>query len=105
MKPAFEVPLGDRDDDAVAVCTWRYGAAGAIDRADRGGGRFRAAEGDAVRLIDRGEVDCVVVVGEPTAHVAAAIARAAGLSVVRLPADEAALRPLAARVAAAGAAP
>jgi formylmethanofuran dehydrogenase subunit B len=105
MKPAFEVPLGDRDDDAVAVCTWRYGAAGAIDRADRGGGRFRAAEGDAVRLIDRGEVDCVVVVGEPTAHVAAAIARAAGLCVVRLPADEAALRPLAARVAAAGAAP
>jgi formylmethanofuran dehydrogenase subunit B len=103
VKPAFEVPLGDRDDDAVAVCTWRYGAAGAIDRADRGGGRFRAAEDDAVRLIDRGEVDCVVVVGEPTAAVAAALERAAGLAVVRLPADEVALRSLVSQVAAAGA--
>ena len=105
VKPAFEVPLGDRDDSALAVCTWRYGAAGAIERADRDGGRFRAAEGDAVRLIDRGEVDCVVVVGEPTADVAAALDRAAGLSVVRLPADEAALRSLVSQVAKAGAAP
>lgn len=102
-KPAFEVPLGDRDDDAVAVCTWRYGAAGAIDRADRGGGRFRAAEDDAVRLIDRGEVDCVVVVGEPTAAVAVALDRAAGLAVVRLPADEVTLAALRSQVAVAGA--
>jgi formylmethanofuran dehydrogenase subunit B len=104
VKPAFEVPLGERDDDAVTVCTWRYGAAGAIDRADRGGGRFLAAESDAVRLIDRHEVDCVVVVGEATAAVAAAVDRAAGaVSVVRLAADAAALRSLAARVAASGA--
>jgi len=104
-RPAFEVPLGDRDDAAVAVCTWRYGAAGAIERADRDGGRLSAAEGDAVRLIDRGEVDCVVVVGEPTADVAAALERTVGLAVVRIPADEAALRALVSRMASAGAAP
>jgi len=103
-KPAFEVPLGDRDDAAVAACTWRYGAAGAIERADRHGGRFLPAEADAVRLLDRREVDCVVVVGEATAKVAAAIDRAAGaVSVVRLAADASALRSLAARIAASGA--
>ncbi len=103
-KPAFEVPLGDRDDAAVAACTWRYGAAGAIERADRYGGRFLPAEADAVRLLDRREVDCVVVVGEATAKVAAAIDRAAGaVSVVRLAADASALRSLAARIAASGA--
>jgi len=103
-KPAFEVPLGDRDDAAVAACTWRYGAAGAIERADRHGGRFLPAEADAVRLIDRREVDCVVVVGEATAKVAAALDRAAGaVSVVRLAADASALRSLAARIAASGA--
>ncbi|MEI6657101.1 MAG: hypothetical protein WCO76_01065 [Planctomycetota bacterium] len=103
-KPAFEVPLGDRDDAAVAACTWRYGAAGAIERADRHGGRFLPAEADAVRLLDRREVDCVVVVGEATANVAAAIDRAAGaVSVVRLAADASALRSLAARIAASGA--
>lgn len=103
-KPAFEVPLGDRDDAAVAACTWRYGAAGAIERADRRGGRFLPAEADAVRLIDRREVDCVVVVGEATATVAAAVDRAAGaVPVVRLAADASALRSLAARIAASGA--
>jgi len=103
-KPAFEVPLGDRDDAAVAACTWRYGAAGAIERADRHGGRFLPAEADAVRLLDRREVDCVVVVGEATANVAAAIDRAAGaVSVVRLASDASALRSLAARIAASGA--
>lgn len=104
MKPAFEVPLGERDDAAVAVCTWRYGAAGAIERADRGGSRFLAAEADAVRLIDRREVDCVVVVGEATAAIAAAVNRAARtMSVVRLAADAAALRSLTGRITASGA--
>lgn len=102
-KPAFEIPLGERDDAATAVCTWRYGAAGAIDRADRGGARFHAAEADAVRLIDRRDVDCIVVVGEATADVAAAIDRAEAQVVVRLPADETAVRRVADRVAAAGA--
>lgn len=93
VKPAFEVPLGERDDVATAVCTWRYGAAGAIDRADRDGGRFLAAEVDAVRLIDRGETDCVVVVGDATADVSAAIGRtAAGIQILRLPADADTLR-------------
>jgi hypothetical protein len=57
-----------------------------------------------VRLIDRREVDCVVVVGEATATVAAAVDRAAGaVPVVRLAADASALRSLAARIAASGA--
>lgn len=103
-KPAFEVPLGDRDDDAIAACNWRYGAAGAIERADRRGGRFLPAEADAVRLIDHREVDCVMVVGEATAEVAAAIDRAAGaVSVIRLAADASSLESLAAHVAAVGA--
>ena len=84
-RPAFEVPLGERDDAAVAVGTWRYGAAGAIEVADRAGGRFLPAEGDAVRLVDRREVDCVVVVGTPTPEVNAALARAGdAIAVVRL---------------------
>lgn len=98
-KPAFEVPLGERGDAAIDVCTWRFGAAGAIVRADRDGGRFLPAEADAVRLIDRREVDCVAVVGAATPEVEAAITRAAGdVAVVRLPADASALRQLAARI-------
>jgi formylmethanofuran dehydrogenase subunit B len=98
-KPAFEIPLGERDDAAIAVCTWRYGGAGAIDRADREGGRFLAAEADAVRLIDRREVDCVIVVGDATVPVTAALERAGDeIAIVRLPADEHALRRLVDRV-------
>jgi len=37
---AFEVPL-EPDGVATAVCTWRYGFAGAIARADRDGAEFR----------------------------------------------------------------
>lgn len=97
--PAFEVPLGDRDDAATAVCTWRYGAAGAIERADRGGGRLLAAEADAVRLIDRGETDCVVVVGTATHEVEAAVARSQrGITVLRLAADAATVRDVADRI-------
>lgn len=98
-QPAFEVPLGERADDAVAVCTWRYGAAGAIDRVDREGAPFRPAESDAVRLLDRREIDCVVVVGEATLPVAAAIDRAgAEIVVVRLPADGPTLEQVVARI-------
>ena len=94
-KPAFEIPLGEREDAAIAVCTWRYGAAGAIDRADRDGGRFLTAEGDAVRLIDRREVDCVIVVGDATMPVAAALERVGDeIMIVRLPADADTLRRL-----------
>lgn len=98
-KPAFEVPLGERGDAAIDVCTWRFGAAGAIARADRDGGRFLPAEADAVRLLDRREVDCVMVAGAATPEVEAAIARAAGnVAVVRLPADATALRQVAAQI-------
>lgn len=98
-RPAFEIPLGERADAAIDVCTWRFCAAGAIDRAERTGGRFLPAEADAVRLIDRREVDCAMVVGAATPEVEAALARAGGdVAVVRLPADAAALRQVAARI-------
>lgn len=103
-RPAFEVPLGERDDAAVAVASWRYGAAGAIEVADRAGGRFLPAEGDAVRLIDRREVDCVIVVGDATPEVTASIARAGDAITVVHAADSAELDSLA-LVPAAGGAP
>jgi formylmethanofuran dehydrogenase subunit B len=69
-RQAFQVPLGAGIESgggnaagAAAVCTWRYGAPGGIARADRAGGAFQPGECDARRLIDRGEVDCVVAVG------------------------------------------
>jgi formylmethanofuran dehydrogenase subunit B len=63
-KPAFEIPLAGGESKPTAdVLTWRYGAAGAIAKADRAGGRFLPGEAAALRLIERGEVDCVVVVG------------------------------------------
>jgi len=90
-KPAFEVPLdrgvGGGADAAgvVAVCTWRYGAGGGIARADRAGAAFRPAEADALRLISRGEVDCVVAVGGLPPEIEAAIAeRADELTLVRV---------------------
>lgn len=77
-KAAFQVPLGaglagpgPDVAGAAAVCTWRYGAAGAIARADRLGGAFAAAEGDAGRLVARGEVDAILAVGPPHEPLAA----------------------------------
>jgi len=58
-KPAFEIPLRPRAAVFDAVCTWRYGAAGAIARADRGGGEFLPGEASAEQLVTRGEVDAV----------------------------------------------
>ncbi len=98
VRPAFAVPLGVGVHGAganaagvIAICTWRYGAGGAIGRADRHGGEFLPAEADARRLIDRGEIDCVIAVGRLSATVEAAIAARAGLSVIRV-AAAAALR-------------
>ena len=86
-KPAFEVPLAPAGG-AAAVSTWRYGAAGAITRADRDGAGFRPAECDAVRLVARGEVDCVLAVGPPTAELEAALAaRCDPPAVIRMSAD------------------
>lgn len=82
-KPAFAVPLrggvGSASANAAgvaAVLNWRYGGPGAIARADRNGGFFRPTEADAVRLVGRGEVDAVLVVGRPRPRVAAALAGA-----------------------------
>jgi len=85
-RPAFEVPLGaERFASFRACCTWRYGAAGGIARADRTGAVFLPAEATAGRLLARGEVDAVVVVGTATAEVETAIAQAADrLAVVRI---------------------
>lgn len=94
--PAFEVPLVGGGPGA-AVCTWRYGAAGAIAGADRMGGAFQPAEADARRLIERSEVDCVVAVGRLPAAIEAAIeARGRHLTVIR--ADESSLPGLVAAV-------
>jgi hypothetical protein len=99
VKPAFELPLGERDDPALAVCAWRYGAAGAIEQADRAGARFLPAEADAERLIARHDVDCVVVVGHATGAVAGALARAdGGRAVIHVPADAGQLGRLADRI-------
>lgn len=93
-KPAFHVPLagglaggehGANIAGARAVCTWRYGAAGSIARADRTGGAFEPAESDARRLIDRGEVDAVISLGGlPDACERAIVGRGDSLSLVRI---------------------
>jgi formylmethanofuran dehydrogenase subunit B len=69
-RQAFQIPLGAgiaaggaNAAGAAAACTWRYGAAGGIARADRMGSLFLPGESDARRLIDRGEVDAVVILG------------------------------------------
>lgn len=91
-RPAFAVPLPPaaagtlgNAAGAAALLTWRYGAAGAIARADRLGGEFRPAECSTAALIARGEVDAVVAVGRLPADAETAIAaRAADLAVVRI---------------------
>jgi len=86
QKPAFELPLGSHDTaTAAALCTWRYGAAGAIARADRAGADFLPGEASAQSLIARGEVDCVLAVGRLAAPVAQAIAaRGDALTVIHV---------------------
>lgn len=85
-KPAFEIPLAGVDSKlAASILTWRYGAAGAIAKADRAGGRFLPGEASAVQLLEQGEVDCVVVVGGLAAPVAEALReRKAAISVITL---------------------
>jgi formylmethanofuran dehydrogenase subunit B len=91
-KQAFQIPLGAglaaggvNNAGASAACTWRYGAAGAIARADRMGSLFLPGESDARRLISRGEVDAVVVLGRLSEPLEQAIAdRGDALSLVRI---------------------
>ena len=91
-RPAFEVPL-EPAGAATAVCTWRYGAAGGVARADRDGAEFLPAESDAARLVARGEADCVVAVGRlPEALESALAARGDTVAVIRIPEDAAAAR-------------
>lgn len=86
--PAFEVSVRPRATTFAQTCTWRYGAAGAIARADRSGGEFLPAEAAAVPLIERGEVDGVLVVGGLAPAVERALAaRRDGPTIVRLEGD------------------
>ncbi len=91
-KPAFEISLaGGESKLAASILTWRYGAAGAIAKADRAGGRFLPGEAAAVRLLERGEVDCVAVVGGLAPAVAEALqAHRSTVSVIALAAPDAA---------------
>lgn len=100
-KPAFKISLRAADHAAAAaVCTWRYGASGAIAQADRDGGRFLPGEASARRLVARGEVDCVIAIGRLPDAVEEAIARrSAGLTVIRVPGDVEPLRNVLAAVA------
>ena len=94
-KHAFQIPLGAglaaggaNVAGTSAVCTWRYGAAGAIARADRMGSLFLPGESDARRLISRGEVDAVVVLGRLSNPLEQAIAdRGDAVSLVRISDD------------------
>jgi formylmethanofuran dehydrogenase subunit B len=91
-RPAFEAPLGAglagpgaNGTGAAAICTWRYGADGAIAAARRCGAEFLPGESDARRLVARGEVDCVVAVGRLTAGMEEALAaRGPTLALVRI---------------------
>lgn len=91
-KPAFEIPLQPRAAAFDAVCTWRYGAAGAIARADRSGSAFLPGEASAEQLVARGEVDAVLVVGELAPSVERALAaRGQQLDVIRIEGPNAAV--------------
>lgn len=91
-QPAFVVPLPAPPAEAIgnaagaaAVLTWRYGAAGAIARADRDGADFRPAECSGAALVAAGEVDAVLAVGRLPPEIEEAIAsRAADLAVIRI---------------------
>jgi hypothetical protein len=91
-RQAFQIPLGAglaaggaNAAGAAAACTWRYGAVGAIACADRMGSLFLPAESDARRLIDRGEVDAVVILGRLSNELEQAIAdRGDAVSLVRI---------------------
>jgi formylmethanofuran dehydrogenase subunit B len=91
-QPAFVVPLAappagglGNAAGAAAVLTWRYAAAGAIARADRGGGDFRPAECSGAAVIASGEIDALLAVGCLSPEIETAIARrAADLAVIRV---------------------
>jgi formylmethanofuran dehydrogenase subunit A len=88
-RPAFAMPLTaagpERDADAAAILTWRYGSAGAIARADCLGGDFRPAECSAEALVRRHEVDAVLTVGKvPKAVEEALIAQSSRIPVRRI---------------------
>lgn len=69
----------------ASLLTWRYGAPGAIARADRRGGVFRPAECSAETLVARAEVDAVLTAGRLPATVEAALRlRSPAVPVVRI---------------------
>ncbi len=84
-KPAFEIPLAYRAlTDAASILTWRYGAAGAIEKANRSGGRFLPHEASAEKLIMRKEVDCVLTVGKLTHNIHDRLQENPDITILRL---------------------
>ncbi len=70
QKPSFGIRLNAGADagggncaGASTVCTWRFGSPGAIPVASSAGSEFLPAEADAQRLIERDEVDCILIIG------------------------------------------
>ena len=54
---------GGNHAGSSTVCTWRFGSPGAIPVASNAGSEFLPAEADAQRLIERDEVDCILIIG------------------------------------------
>ena len=76
QKPSFGIRLNEGADagggnyaGASAVCTWRFGSPGAIPVASNAGSEFLPAEADAQRLIERDEVDCILIIGRLTSRI------------------------------------
>ena len=70
QKPCFGIRLnagttagGGNCAGASTVCTWRFGSPGAIPYASIKGSAFFPAEADVQRLIERNEVDCMLIIG------------------------------------------
>ncbi len=84
QKPSFGIRLnaeanvgGGNCAGASTVCTWRFGSPGAIPFASNSGSEFFPAESDAQRLIEREEVDCILIIGRIPSRIEDLMARSA----------------------------
>ena len=76
QKPSFGIRLnagtatgGGNCAGASTVCTWRFGSPGAIPYASSAGSEFLPAEADTQRLIERNEVDCMLIIGRISSRI------------------------------------
>ena len=84
QKPSFGIRLNADTDvgggncaGASTVCTWRFGSPGAIPFASNEGSEFLPAEADAQRLIEREEVDCILIIGRIPSRIEDLMAKSA----------------------------